>query len=143
MITSNAGMLSIGLDKYKDWTRAFSLSQQGKIFKYNPMTPEGQIPVGVTGITPEIRNRLSQSADLLLYLRIGNVVLPGIPKVEINKLADRIERQLEYTFDAVMTNQDGNPLDDYNINNIPEDKVEKPSPRRENVLDKKSLDVFN
>ena len=135
LLQNNAGMLSIGIQQAENLKRAFTLHGQGKVFKYNPMTPEGEIPVAVSAISPEIRDQLSNATNVLLMLRLGNVFIPGIPKSDINKLASRIERQLEYMFDAVLTDEDGNPSGEFNINYETE---EQENPTRRNVLDDKN-----
>ena len=135
LLQNNAGMASIGIQQAENLIRAFTLHGQGKVFKYNPMTPEGEIPVAVSAISPEIRDQLSNATNVILMLRLGNVFIPGIPKSDINKLASRIERQLEYLFDAVLTDEDGNPSGEFNINYETE---EQENPTRRNVLDDKN-----
>ena len=116
IMSQNAGMASIGVQQYDNWKRAKTLHDKGKVFKYNPMTPSGEIPVAVTALSQEMRDQLGTATDLLYYLRIGNVVIPGLPKADINKFCGRLERQIETVFDAVLTDSDGNPMDEFDIN---------------------------
>lgn len=134
ILSQNAGMLSIGIQQYDNWKRAMTLQQQGKIFKYNPMTPSGEIPVAVSALSPEMREQINTATDLLLFLRVGNVFIPGVPKADINKFAGRLERQIETIFDAVLTDSEGNPINEFDIN-FEEPQQEEATPERKNLLD--------
>lgn len=134
ILSQNAGMASIGIQQYDNLKRAFTLQKQGKIFKYNPMTPSGEIPVAVSALSPEMREQLSTATDLLLYLRVGNIFIPGIPKADVNKFAGRLERQIETMFDAVLTDSEGNPLNEFDIN-FEESAQDETTPERKSVLD--------
>ena len=148
MLSSNAGIASIAKQQFDNLSRAFTLRNSGKIFKYNPMTPTGEIPVAVSALSEDMRNKIDQATSTLLYLRLSNIFVPGLPKSDINKFAGRLERQLETIFDAVLTDADGNPMGEYNIKyEAPTDEPEEPAPVRKNLLEsfgepQKTMDDF-
>jgi len=132
MLSENAGMFSITKQQAENLMRAHQLAGEGRIYKYNPMTVSGEIPVEMSALTPEMRDQLHTATKTLLWLRYANIVAPGLPKAEINKYANRLERQLETIFDAVSVDSDGNPILEYDIH-FDESSINKKD--RKSVLD--------
>ena len=133
-IGNHAGIISILGQEYENLNRAITLSQQGMIYKRNTMSAQGVTGVAVTSASEPIRERLDDATNMLLYLRLTAAFAPGIPKQDVNKIADKMERNLEKIYDAIGTDKMSFDPKDPNmkIKASEEEKVE--SAERRNVL---------
>lgn len=104
-IGNNAGILSILGQEYENLNRAITLSSEGMIYKRNTMSAQGVTGVAITSASEPIRERLDDATNMLLYLRLVAALAPGVPKQDVNKVADKMERQLEEIYDAIGTDK--------------------------------------
>ena len=104
-IGNNAGIISILGQEYENLNRAITLSNKGMIYKRNTMSAQGVTGVAITSASEPIRERLDDATNMLLYLRLVAAYAPGVPKQDINKVADKMERQLEEIYDAIGTDK--------------------------------------
>lgn len=104
-IGNNAGIASILGQEYENLNRAITLSNEAMIYKRNTMSAQGVTGVAITSASAPIRERLDDATNMLLFLRLTAAFAPGIPKQDVNKVADKMERQLEEIYDAVGTDK--------------------------------------
>jgi hypothetical protein len=134
-IGNNAGILSILGQEYENLNRAISLSNEGMISKRNTMSAQGVTGVAVTSASEPIRERLDDATNMLLYLRLVAAMAPGVPKQDINKVADKMERQLEEIYDAIGTDKMSFDPKDPNMKIKATEEEKEQGVERRNLLD--------
>ena len=101
-LIDQAGLLGIGKEQVSAFLRAQNISN-GKIVKdtgvFGPREFYLSAPNGV------MREKLKNAADLLYYLRVTSLTFPGAPRVELDGIADAVERNIDKHF-APGTNMD-------------------------------------
>lgn len=134
-IMDNAGIVGILGQEYENLNRAITLSQEGMLYKRNTMSAQGVTGVAITSLNPEIRKRLDDATNYLLYFRMAAAFAPGVPKQDLNKIADKMERQLEEIYDAIGTDKFNFDPKDPNLNIKPTQEEQQNADERQSVLD--------
>ena len=125
-LMENTGSIGIGFEMANKMSIAAQYKfNKGKV-KYNPLSPDKTIDVGVTGLSQEMRDEINMGIDILFYGRMFQYMGVG-PMGDLNKVLNRLERSIETNFDATQT-KDGMPVGEYKLDN------EEPA-NRKNVLD--------
>lgn len=135
-IMNNAGIISILSEGYQDMYRAVDLSQRGMLYKRNTMSAQGVTGVAITNVAPEVRERLDQATQTLLYFRLVGAFAPMAPRADFNRLADKMERQLEEIFDALATDQQTFEPKDVELNIKATEEEKEAAAERNSVLDR-------
>lgn len=134
-IGNNAGILSILGQEYENLNRAITLSNEGMIKKRNTMSAQGITGVAITSASEPVRQRLDDATNMLLYLRLVAAMAPGVPKQDINKVADKMERQLEEIYDAIGTDKMSFDPKDPNMKIKANEEEKEQGVERRNLLD--------
>lgn len=134
-IMNNAGIIGILGQEYENLSRAITLANEGMIYKRNTLSAAGVTGVSVTSLNPQVRERLDQATNTLLYLRLTAALAPGVPKQDINKIADKVERQLEEIYDAINTDKTTFDPKDSGLNIKGNQEEVETSVMRNNILD--------
>lgn len=125
-LMENTGSIGIGFEMANKMSIAAQYKfNKGKV-KYNPLSPDKTIDVGVTGLSQEMRDEINMGIDILFYGRMFQYMGVG-PMGDLNKVLNRLERSIETNFDATQT-KDGMPVGEYKLD------YEEPA-NRKNVLD--------
>lgn len=96
-LSENAGIPSLVLEQINSYERALEMARDFKIEKAGGEA----VPVTVEYLyakTDSMREALIKSTDLLLTLRTASMFLPGAPRADIDKFADKLERAIDQHF---------------------------------------------
>jgi hypothetical protein len=96
-IKENLGMYSVGFEQYDHFMKAYTLYNEGVFKKPAAGVSSTGVIEYLAADTPAMQKKLDNIVEYLLYARTSNLLLP-IPKGDMNKLLNKLERQIEENF---------------------------------------------
>lgn len=133
VVLDNLGMGTIALESADRLITAADLLFNAKKTKYNPMSAEKTIDVGITAPTEAQRQQLENATLILFVGTLYNGIGPG-PKGDFAKYLNRLERSIEEYYDAVGT-IGGMPYGEYEMGAPADADVIPKADSRRSVLD--------
>ena len=113
-IAENLGYFSIGAEQVQKIIDAQNMYTSFQKYKAMPLSPDGSITVNYTAPTEEMREALVEASEFYYGMRVLNAIAPYGPRADINKVLNRMERQLDNYFKAVQV-VDEKPMGEFDL----------------------------
>lgn len=101
------GTLGIGYEQGSKLAEALALYKTNQINTYVGEYGTQTNYVGA-GSNPESIEKLNKSIEALFYMRVANIVVPGLPKAEFNRYLNFLQRAIENEYKVAYTMKDEN-----------------------------------
>jgi len=97
LVKENLGMYGVAFEQYDKWRKARILYNEGAFRKGKSGVGSGEIIEYIAADTPALQEKLDKTIKFMYHARTMNLVLPG-PKGDMNKLLNKLERQIEQNY---------------------------------------------
>jgi len=113
-IAENLGYFSIGAEQVQKLVDAQNMYTSFQKYKAMPLSPDGTITVNYTAPTEAMREALVEASEFYYGMRVLNAIAPYGPRADVNKILNRMERQLDNYFKAVQV-VDEKPMGEFDL----------------------------
>lgn len=96
-VIKNAGLVGITVEQADAFERAMKLKNKGIYTKFSGDLGK-DIDYYLSAPNDPIRERLKTGVDILFFLRLLSLTLPGGPRAELKNIADGVERNIDMRF---------------------------------------------
>ena len=97
LVKENLGMYGVAFEQYDKWRKARILYNEGVFRKGKSSVGSGEIIEYIAADTPALQEKLDKTIKFMYHARTMNLLLPG-PKGDMNKLLNKLERQIEQNY---------------------------------------------
>jgi hypothetical protein len=97
LVKENLGMYGVAFEQYDKWRKARILYNEGVFRKGKSGVGSGEIIEYIAADTPALQEKLDKTIKFMYHARTMNLLLPG-PKGDMNKLLNKLERQIEENY---------------------------------------------
>jgi hypothetical protein len=97
LVKENLGMYGVAFEQFDKWQKSRTLFNEGVIRKGKSNVGSGEIIEYIAADTPALQEKLDKTIKFLYHARTMNLLLPG-PKGDMNKLLNKLERQIEENY---------------------------------------------
>jgi len=97
LVKENLGMYGVAFEQFDKWRRSRILYKEGVFRKGKAGVGSGEIIEYIAADTPALQEKLDKTIKFMYHARTMNLLLPG-PKGDMNKLLNKLEREIEKNF---------------------------------------------
>ena len=97
LVKENLGMYGVAFEQFDKWRRARILYNEGVFRKGKAGVGSGEIIEYIAADTPALQEKLDKTIKFMYHARTMNLLLPG-PKGDMNKLLNKLEREIEKNY---------------------------------------------
>jgi len=97
LVKENLGMYGVAFEQFDKWRRARILYNEGVFRKGKSGVGSGEVIEYIAADTPAIQEKIDKTIKFLYHARTMNLLLPG-PKGDMNKLLNKLEREIEKNY---------------------------------------------